>query len=259
MANVSKQDRHGARTTAELEQRYSFGKNFSQVMGVANDARENAKIAAEGIEGLDQKLDSDEIFARLTNNGEAKGIFKVGNEIYINASYLVTGIIKSPDGKSVVIDLDNGTAKLTGEVSTLKVNDALGLLNYATLNPSGVMCIKESDTENHTSIIGGGSVAVLSSNGEQGTMNTKGVAFLNAPLSSPDCVASMEMYPSSKKAEIHLRGGAGATDLKIVSTQDGNSIIGVDVTDSPDSVVNKAYVDALEARVAALEAMLATS
>ena len=36
---MSKQDRQGARTPADLERRYNFGKTFAQVLGVASDAR----------------------------------------------------------------------------------------------------------------------------------------------------------------------------------------------------------------------------
>lgn len=37
---MSKQDRQAVRTAAELEQKYSFGKQFAEVMGVATDARD---------------------------------------------------------------------------------------------------------------------------------------------------------------------------------------------------------------------------
>lgn len=41
---MSKQDRQGARTPADLERRYSFGKSFAEVLGIASDARERAEI-----------------------------------------------------------------------------------------------------------------------------------------------------------------------------------------------------------------------
>lgn len=43
---MSKQDRQGARTPADLERRYNFGRTFAQVLGVATDAR----IEVEAIE-----------------------------------------------------------------------------------------------------------------------------------------------------------------------------------------------------------------
>ena len=35
-----KQDRQGVRTASQLEQKYQFGKKFSEILGIANDARE---------------------------------------------------------------------------------------------------------------------------------------------------------------------------------------------------------------------------
>ena len=47
---MSKQDRQGARTPADLERKYQFGKSFTEIMGIATDARiyaEEAKDVAE--------------------------------------------------------------------------------------------------------------------------------------------------------------------------------------------------------------------
>ena len=37
---MSKQDRQAVRTASELEQKYSFGKQFAEIMGIATDARD---------------------------------------------------------------------------------------------------------------------------------------------------------------------------------------------------------------------------
>lgn len=37
---MSKQDRQGARTAADLERRYNFGKTFAEVLGIASDTRD---------------------------------------------------------------------------------------------------------------------------------------------------------------------------------------------------------------------------
>ena len=81
-----KMDLHGARTAADIERKYNFGKSFAEVTGIATDAR----ILAEQAAALDENLTQDEIFKRLTNNGQAHGIFKDENgDIYINAAYIV--------------------------------------------------------------------------------------------------------------------------------------------------------------------------
>jgi hypothetical protein len=38
---MSKQDRQGVRTPADLEQKYSFGKRFAEILGIATDARDS--------------------------------------------------------------------------------------------------------------------------------------------------------------------------------------------------------------------------
>lgn len=42
----AKQDRQGARTPADLERKYNFGKTFAEIMGIATDARESV-VAVE--------------------------------------------------------------------------------------------------------------------------------------------------------------------------------------------------------------------
>lgn len=41
---MSKQDRQGARTPADLERRYSFGKTFAEVLGIASDTRNQVSV-----------------------------------------------------------------------------------------------------------------------------------------------------------------------------------------------------------------------
>ena len=101
MDRTSKMDLHGARTASDIERKYNFGKTFAEVMGIATDAQSLAKKAVE----LDASLTSEEIFNRLTNNGEAQGIFRGDDgEIYINAYYIVS--LASMFAKDIVM---NGT------------------------------------------------------------------------------------------------------------------------------------------------------
>lgn len=88
---MSKQDRQGARTPADLERRYSFGKTFAEMLGMAEEAKKEAEKANKAIGGLDQ----DKIFNILTNNGESQGLYRSGNNIYFNASYIGAGNIVS--------------------------------------------------------------------------------------------------------------------------------------------------------------------
>lgn len=95
MATTNKQDRQGARTPADLEQRYRFGESFAEAMGLAKDAQVVATAAKEATDKLDNSLNSDEIFNRLTENGALQGLYKEDGDIYINASYIKSGKIST--------------------------------------------------------------------------------------------------------------------------------------------------------------------
>lgn len=115
---MSKQDRQGVRTATDLERKYGFGKSFAEVMQIATDAQVKAEEAEERIEGLDH----DEIFNLLTKDGALQGLYRgEDGDLYINASYIKAGIIKSPDGESLVINLDEGTIDATGSLKTEEV------------------------------------------------------------------------------------------------------------------------------------------
>lgn len=54
-----------------------------------------------------------EIFNKLTNYGSVQGIFLEENgQIYINATYLSTGILQSKNGSTFYLDLDEGILKM---------------------------------------------------------------------------------------------------------------------------------------------------
>lgn len=86
---ISKQDLCGARTAADIERKYNFDKSFSEVMGFAEKAQRSAEEAQAAVTTLNENLSQEEIFNRLTNNGEAEGIFRDDNgQIFINAEYI---------------------------------------------------------------------------------------------------------------------------------------------------------------------------
>lgn len=51
----------------------------------------------------------DAVFNKLTNNGAAKGIYLTNGQLYINATYIATGVLKSTNAKLVRDDNDNIT------------------------------------------------------------------------------------------------------------------------------------------------------
>lgn len=102
---MSRQDRQGVRLPSEVERKWNFKKRFDSAMDAAAEASNEVKK-------LNENLDQRDIFNRLTNHGKAQGLYldEEGN-LYINASYLATGILSSVDGKTFYLDLVNGVLK----------------------------------------------------------------------------------------------------------------------------------------------------
>lgn len=60
-----------------------------------------------------KRLNQTAIFNKLTNNGSVEGFFLgEDGQIYINATYLSTGILQSKDGFTFFLDLDEGILKM---------------------------------------------------------------------------------------------------------------------------------------------------
>lgn len=49
-----KQDRTGVRTPAQLEQKYNFGKTFSEMLGLINDSRDKVDSVSSGLKDLEK-------------------------------------------------------------------------------------------------------------------------------------------------------------------------------------------------------------
>ena len=102
----AKQDRQGVRTASQLEQKYRIGESFAKAFGLVEEAKRTAeeaqKTATEG-------MTPDAIFNALTNNGQNQGLYRgEDGELYINASYIVAGILRSMNG-STRFNLDDGS------------------------------------------------------------------------------------------------------------------------------------------------------
>lgn len=105
---------------------------------VAGDALEEAKAYADGVGNdslgeakdytdlLDAALDQRGVFDRLTNGGQTQGIYLQGGSLYINGSYIASGVIDADLIKAGVIsdatgstvwDLETGSLILSGDLT----------------------------------------------------------------------------------------------------------------------------------------------
>lgn len=107
------------------------GKTVQQI------ADDSAKDAAEVLrERLDSELTQRAIFNKLTNNGEAQGMWLNGGQLYVNASYLSAGIISDKTDNNKW-NLDAGYFKTTvGEIGDFKLANGSLKSDFVELNPS---------------------------------------------------------------------------------------------------------------------------
>lgn len=82
------------------------GRNFWNLDTGEFSLQASVKIGGKTIaEITNESLTQDAIFNKLTNNGQTQGIYLNGGHVYLNASYLRTGVITGARGKW---DLDSG-------------------------------------------------------------------------------------------------------------------------------------------------------
>ena len=94
-----------------------------------NGANQAASDAAGAVDALDDSLTQRELFNRLTGNGAAQGIVLANGQLYINATYIQTGLITDATGAN---QWNLGTGVLTtgkGAIGDFTLDN--GALTYA--------------------------------------------------------------------------------------------------------------------------------
>lgn len=89
------------------------------------------------VNNLNTALTQQEIFNRLTNNGETQGIYLTNNKLYINASYIAAGVIADAAGK---FSLNMTTGALTMNSGMFK--GEINVNNNFLVNSSGSLTAK---------------------------------------------------------------------------------------------------------------------
>ena len=106
--------------------------------------REQAQLVSQAMaqveDDIDESLTQQEIFDRLTDNGDIQGLFMRDGQIYFNATYIKAGMISDGSG-SGANSWNLSTGELTTKTGTIgKFTLANGVLSYtdesATLKPS---------------------------------------------------------------------------------------------------------------------------
>lgn len=112
---------------------------------------------SDTVQALDNALDQSELFNRLTNNGATQGIYMQNGLLYINATYLATGIISDKKGRNKW-NLTSGeltTDYMTANHITANGTFKCGYSNYYTmLNSSGQMAGYRAGATSNTRRVG---------------------------------------------------------------------------------------------------------
>ena len=240
---MSKQDRVAPRTAADIERKYNFGQTFAEFAGLVDTAQKAADDAKSAVNDLDKALDQDEIFNRLTNNGEVQGIYRADDgQVYINASYLVTGILRSKNGDTFYLDLDNGVLKgkfeelsISGKtVDTIaqeKANTAEGnAKSYAdTAASNAVSAQTQTDIFNKLTNNGAlqglymkdGKLYINATYIKSGKIVSEGMAYL--PPTYDDCIDMLrsltfpDKYPPKNFYDINGDGKFDVEDVRLAN------------------------------------------
>lgn len=175
----------------------------------------------------------------------------------ILADLITAGVIKSKDGESVVIDLDKGTASLIGTIKTESESGDDAGCYFSQITPRNVTSMD----------INGGKGSYLSATeigawGEKiATQITKDkVEIRPDPVNRPEDYANYhflaQVDPDNRLVLLYLQSKEYTAPLQIASANGNNAIRGLSAPTNASDAVNKAYVDALIARIEALEEKL---
>ena len=90
------------------------------------------------VDDLDNALDQEGVFNRLTNNGQTQGIYLQNNRIYINATYIQSGTLSANLIKGGILTL-GGASNGNGRLEVLNPsNQVIGTINNTGVNFTGV-------------------------------------------------------------------------------------------------------------------------
>lgn len=150
---------------------------------VNSETAQMIERAAQVARNLDESLDQEGIFNRLTDGGEIQGLLLYDGKVYLNASYINSGIVKAEyiDGENLHVKAANIDGTLVigqlpsdvateGEVTTI-TNNTISTTNVTAQNLH-VKAANIDDTFTANKIVGG--TLTLGGNGNtNGTLTVK--------------------------------------------------------------------------------------
>lgn len=171
----------------------------------------------------------------------------------VNAEWITAGVIKSKDGTSVVIDLDNGTADLTGNITTESVTED-GIRTYSQIRTDAIGTYKyneDGELVARATMLKG---LLWLSNETAGYVD-----FINASLRSSSEVDGLrideqltvpnDLNTFEPTAYTSYAAPGQAEKLKVCGSPSSNYISGLTTPTGDSHAANKAYVDTADANL----------
>lgn len=104
--NISKQDRQGARTPADLERKYKFGGSFAEAAGFAEDARRAAEQAEQAASQVSEVFAKDIVFTGTLTN-EVEAYLLPGEPEIVKMEDHYAGLVEIPQEQIPLYDFNN--------------------------------------------------------------------------------------------------------------------------------------------------------
>lgn len=171
------------------------------------------------VDDLDNALDQEGVFNRLTNNGQTQGIYLQNNRIYINATYIQSGTLSANLIKGGILTL-GGASNRNGRLEVLNSsNQVIGTINNTGVNFTGVFQNRSGQEfiEMDESIIKGGYGSTvhgridLSAQYDDGSYKTV-VEALSSSLMLKSLNGGVEIVQTDGPSEISKGYAVGSID-----------------------------------------------
>lgn len=137
-----------------------------------------------------------EIFNKLTNNGEAQGIYMKNGQLYVNATYMVTGILSDKLGRNVW-NMDTGVFQITARNSDGDVTFSIDQYGRLTINTSNFSVQTDGSVNLKNATLENGTMSITGENGSEYRINRYGfqmfrngtlIANISANGNTPDVI-----------------------------------------------------------------------
>ena len=231
------------------QQRLEEAKKYAEQK--ASSAGSDAKKAAkEYVDALDESLGQKSVFDRLTNYGKSQGIYLENGNLYINGTYIKSGVVdaalvkagiltdksgkNSWDLESGDLSVTDGTIKIAGSWNTVEISPENGLV--ITDEYGNVLFRAERDSEDTSNIevmrikFGENVLATLNANTNQDCTLYMDVWDAKS-VPDANLSASLCLSPKSIEMTSNRRVSVGAT----------RSVFGIRITDAGIQYLNSSY------------------